>query len=385
MTPDFDQPAYDSTEGPTPQQPPLAQRASQPPRRRGGCGLLLLVLLVIFFAGTSFVLLMALAAVSAETGRPTRPGPRTLSGRYSEVTLSGDPASEFKLLLIPIEGVIMDGGASGLSGSEPGMVSVVRDMLRAAADDPNVKGVLLRVDSPGGGVTASDIIYHELTRFRRETNKPVVALFGDVAASGGYYVASAADHIVAHPTCVTGSIGVIMPLIGIQGLLQKVGVEPRIIKSGEFKDMGSMYKEIPPEERQMFQAMADEYHGIFVSKVQQGFRNRGVQRSDAEIAQYCDGRIFTGQQAKDLQFVDQLGYYEDAVAVTENRAGVPAGQAQVITYARRPGLLEALLAGPGLAEGNTVKVEIEGMPKFDGPRFMYLWTVTEQATPGVSP
>ena len=146
-----------------------------------------------------------------------------------------------------------------------------------------------------------------------------------------------------------------------------------------------MYKEIPPEERQMFQAMADEYHGIFVSKVQQGFRNRGVQRSDAEIAQYCDGRIFTGQQAKDLQFVDQLGYYEDAVAVTENRAGVPAGQAQVITYARRPGLLEALLAGPGLAEGNTVKVEIEGMPKFDGPRFMYLWTVTEQATPGVSP
>jgi len=212
-----------------------------------------------------------------------------------EQTVEG--SGDDKILLTDVSGFLSDESTSGLLtiGTPPARVPLlvrVREELKKAQGDPKVKALVLRINTPGGTVTASDVIFRELQLFKQEKKIPVVAVMMDVAASGGYYVALAADTIVAHPTTVTGSIGVIMLSFNAEGLMQKLGVAPSTIKSAERKDMGSPFRALTPEERAIFQSVIDELYRQFVAKV---VERRQI--SEATARARGDGRVYTAAQA----------------------------------------------------------------------------------------
>ncbi len=173
----------------------------------------------------------------------------------------------------------------------------------------------MRIESPGGGVAPSQEIYNAIRKLREE--KPVVASLGGLAASGGYYIASACDAIVANPGTLTGSIGVIVELGNIQDLLQKIGVQPEILKAGEYKDMGSPVRPLTDVERGLFQQMIDSVHAQFISAVASGRK-----MDESKVRELADGRIFSGEQARAVGLVDSLGGLEDAIAIAAERAGI---------------------------------------------------------------
>jgi len=208
-----------------------------------------------------------------------------------EETVEGQ--GDAKILMMDVTGFISDESPTGALtiGTPPVRVPMlvrIREELKKARKDNKVKALVVRINSPGGTVTASDIIFRELEEFRKATGIPIVASMMDVAASGGYYVALAADTILAHPTTVTGSIGVIMLSLNAEGLMQKVGLAATAIKSAEHKDMGSPFRRLTPEERAIFQSVIDDLQRQFVAKV--------VERrklTPAAAAALADGRIYT--------------------------------------------------------------------------------------------
>jgi len=219
------------------------------------------------------------------------------------------------------------------------------EQLRRAAEDPAIKAVVLRLNTPGGTSAASQEIALEVDRLR-ETGKKVVVSMGDVAASGGYWIASRCDRIVANPGTITGSIGVIMETTDMQGLYEKIGLEPEVFKSGPHKDMGSPARDIRPEERAIFQSMVDDIYQQFVNTVSSG---RGMDREQVE--KLADGRIFTGSQAVKNGLVDELGNFYDAVRVATEMAGLKKGARIVdmtpkIPWWERLGGLSLGIGGP---------------------------------------
>ncbi len=205
-------------------------------------------------------------------------------------------------------------GVVDVSGVISGSDDVV-EALRAFQHAPSVKAVVVRVDSPGGGVAASQEIYHAISELRG--TKPVIASLGGVAASGGYYVASACDAIVANPGSLTGSIGVIMEMGNVQELLQKIGVQAEVLKAGALKDMGSPVRPLTDQERAIFQQMIDSVHTQFITAVAEG------RKMDAEkVRALADGRIYSGEQAHALGLVDTLGGLQDAIAMAAERGGI---------------------------------------------------------------
>ncbi|MEK6678762.1 MAG: signal peptide peptidase SppA [Nitrospirota bacterium] len=209
-----------------------------------------------------------------------------------------------KIAIINIKGVIVDSK------------STVRE-IRKYADNPSVKAVIVRIDSPGGGVVASQEIYEELKWLKEKKQKKVVASMGTVAASGGYYVACASDWIVANPGTLTGSIGVIMEFANLEGLFKKIGVEGVIIKSGKHKDIGSPFRSITKDEKELLQAIIDDVYAQFISAVADGRKMK-----PEAVKELADGRIFTGRQAKELKLVDELGTMQDAINITARLAGI---------------------------------------------------------------
>jgi protease-4 len=208
-----------------------------------------------------------------------------------------------KVAIIDVDGLIVNAKTGGLLGGDhENPVSLFRERLQAAADDKHVKAVVLRINSPGGAVTASDIMYQDLLHFRHETRKPVVACMMDVAASGGYYLAMGSDVVFAHPTTVTGSIGVIMNLYDATGLFTKIGVASNPIKSGPNKDIGNPIRPMTDEERAILQGMIDQFYGQFVKVVA-----CGRHMTDAQVRKLADGRVYTGVEAKELGLVDHVG------------------------------------------------------------------------------
>ena len=189
------------------------------------------------------------------------------------------------------------------------------EALKAFGRSTTVRAVVVRVESPGGGVAPSQEIYDAIVKLRE--SKPVIASFGGVAASGGYYVASACDAIVANPGSITGSIGVIMELGNLQGLLEKIGVEAEVVKAGELKDMGSPVRPLSEVERRLFQEMIDSVHTQFIQAVATG-RNM----EEARVRALADGRIYSGEQARSVGLVDALGGLEDAIAMAAERGGI---------------------------------------------------------------
>ncbi|MCJ7833449.1 MAG: signal peptide peptidase SppA [Deltaproteobacteria bacterium] len=198
----------------------------------------------------------------------------------------------------------------------------VVEQIKKYRKDNRVKAIILRIDSPGGGTAASQEIYREVQR--TVTKKRVIAAMGNVAASGGYYVALAADKIVANPATLTGSIGVIMEVSNIKELLQKIGVSREAVKSGPYKDIGSPLREMKPEERRLLEEVIQNVHQQFIEVV-----SRGRRLSREQVEKIADGRIFTGQQAKTMGLVDELGSFEDAVELTKKMVGL-SGEVKLI-------------------------------------------------------
>ena len=231
-----------------------------------------------------------------------------------------------------------------------GMIAEVDDLVRevkAHRENPQVKAVVIRINSPGGVVGPTQELHQALVRVR-EAGKPVVASLSSVAASGGYYTAVAADRIFANPGTLTGSIGVVMQMANVQDLFKKVGVDYVVVKAGQYKDLGNFARSMTPEERRVLQALLDDVHGQFIDAVAQG---RKLDR--AEVVKFADGRVFSGVQAKDLKMVDALGSLEDAVNEAAKLAGLAIPPA-VIRPSKRFSVFDLLRSQigfrlPGLA------------------------------------
>lgn len=235
-----------------------------------------------------------------------------------------------KVAVVEVEGVIGVDGGRGLDTD--GIIRVLGEYR----DDPAVRAVVLRINSPGGVVAPTQEIFNAVRRLR-EAKKPVVASLGSVAASGGYYVAVAADRIYASPGTLTGSIGVVMQLANLEGLLKKVGVEYVVVKAGAYKDVGNIARPMTPEERRILQALLDDVYDQFVTAVAEG---RGL---DPQVVRgFAEGRIYSGRQAQGLKMVDELGGLEEAIAAAAKMAGLPA-KPRVI-YPRRRFSLRGLLS-----------------------------------------
>ncbi len=215
-----------------------------------------------------------------------------------------------RVAVVPVNGLITE--------SEPTI-----EQLKKYAKDDSVKAVVLRINSPGGGVGPSQEIYEEVRKIRDK--KVVVTSMGALAASGGYYIACGSQKIFANPGTITGSIGVIMQFVNAKDLIEKIGVKGMVVKSGAFKDIGSPVRDMKPEERDLLQSVIDNVHSQFVSAVAEGRKMDRV-----KVAGIADGRIFSGEQARALGLVDALGDLEDAVAEAGKMAGIE-GEPKVVT------------------------------------------------------
>jgi protease IV len=277
-----------------------------------------------------------------------------------------------KVLLTDVSGFLSEEGQSqtlviGAPTPRVGLLVRLREELKKAAEDSDVKAVIVRINSPGGTVTASDIMFKELQMFKRTAKVPVVAVMMDVAASGGYYVALGADTIVAHPTTVTGSIGVIMLTVNAEGLLQKLGVSAAAIKSGERKDMGSPFRAMTPEERQIFQSVIDGLQSQFLARL---VDSRKIPMDAAK--RIADGRVYTAQQALDLKLIDRIGYMDDALELTRKAIGVD--QVKVVVY-QRPSEYRATYYARSEGPSGSLDATVSRLASVmgSGPGFFYLW------------
>jgi protease IV len=291
-------------------------------------------------------------------------------GPLEETTIAG--TGKDKILITDISGIISsDRGRDGFASlsEKPDIVSRIREELKKAARDKTVKAVVLRINSPGGEVTASDTIYHEIEKFKRETGVKVIACIMDLGTSGSYYVAVSADKIVAHPTAVTGSIGVVMLHVSVEGLLQKIGVEDTTIKTGEHKDMGSPLKKMTGEDRKIFQDVLNSMHERFITVILKNRKGLDMEK----IMPIADGRIYTAQQAFEHGLVDMIGYLDDAISMAQKEAGLT--DIRVVMY-HRPGVYKnniySKLEGPGPI--NLINIDLKTFVRTGTPSFMYLWT-----------
>jgi len=314
--------------------------------------------------GLAVMLMMLISTLSgcAFVNVPLVPSAQPLE----EKVLEGDGSK--KILLLDISGTISEQEKSGglLGQRTASMVSQVREALQKAEKDKEIAGVILRINSPGGGVTASDIIHHDIIEFKKRKRIPVHACIMSVGASGGYYVAAAADEITAHPTAITGSIGVIIMKFNVAGLMGKIGVEEQTVKSGDKKDIMSPFRRATPEEEKLAQDIIDQLHGRFLDVI---MARTGNKLTLAELKKLADGRIYTAEQALKGQLIDKTGYLDDVIAGIRKNVG--DDKARVVTYYRPGSYKGSIYAGADAREGLTEM--FGGMDALSGGSFMYLW------------
>jgi len=254
-----------------------------------------------------------------------------------------------KVAVVEVEGIIVQ--------AEP----IVRE-LNEHRENPSVRAVVIRVNSPGGVVAPTQEIYSAIQRLRK-SGKPVVASLGSVAASGGYYVATAADRIYASPGTLTGSIGVIMQVANVEGLLKKVGVDFVVIKAGQYKDIGNFARAMTPEERRMLQSLLDDVYDQFVDAVA-----RGRKLDKATVESFADGRVVSGQQAKQLKMIDALGGLDEAIEGAATLAGLPP-KPRLILPRKRFSLSDLLKDQLGLPLPDARQL-FPGFPAFKTPLYL---------------
>jgi len=287
-------------------------------------------------------------------------------GEMRETVVYGEKGP--KVLLLDIDGEITDSDASGVLGwvLSEGTVSRVRDELDLAEANGDVAAILMRIDSPGGSPAASDAVFRQLRRFKEAHGVPIHAQMMGVAASGGYYVAMAADRVVASPTTITGSIGVLMLGVNIAGLMDKIGVENETLTSGPYKDAGSFLRPMRPEEREQLQSVVDDLYARFLEVVDMG----RPALEDEKLRELADGRIYSAPQALRAGLVDEVGDIEDTIESMRGQLG--AEQIRIVSYHRRR-------QGPSnVYSRTTVRTPVEIEPDavrriWPRPGFYYLW------------
>jgi protease-4 len=348
-----------------PASPPPPPPAYIPPRivppRRTGRGWKVAVLVLGILLGVSLIwnAQHTFDGIMSEAFVPARKAGPMLEEAIVEYNHSGN-----KIAIVPVEGIITSDGMDGRGYS---FVEYIRDQLELAQKDGSVKAVILKVNSPGGEVLASDDIYHAIEDFQRITGKPVVAYMSSIAASGGYYVSAPCRWIVANELTLTGSIGVIMTTVNIRGLLDKVGVRPEVFKSGKFKDMLSWSKppeEVSNEERAMVQKLVDDTYGKFKEVVADGRKaandsnakrpETGRKLSDS-WTDFADGRVLSGKEAYEIGLVDELGGWQTAVRRARKLAKID--QANLVQYHQRLDL-SSLFRIFGKSQETKVKVDL---------------------------
>jgi protease-4 len=366
----------------TPPPPVITPPPPAKPRRSWGWMIVSIILIVLL----GFSLLGNFAqAVSHAIGGSFNRGfknsiAREVGPKLDEGILE-DNGAHNKIAVITVDGIIT--GNSDQAGNS--LVDMIKAQLDRAKDDRRVKAVILKVDSPGGEVMASDEINKTITKFQDDSGKPVVCSMGSLAASGGYYISAPCRWIVANDLTITGSIGVIMHGINYRGLMDKVGIAPMTFKSGKFKDMLSPDREtnqIPPEEHAMVQALIDETFQKFKGVVRAGRaqahdKNKAEGRALAfDWQDYADGRVLSGSQALTLGFVDQVGDFNDAVDRAEKIAHIP--DANLIEYRERYDISDFLSMFGQNSSAHDIKLDLGlDIPKLREGCMYFLWQAPE--------
>jgi protease-4 len=369
---------------PTPLQAPPPLTLPPPRPRSSAIWKVLTVLFLLLFVAS---LLCNLAGFS----RGIFPHPRSMTERnqnLEEVMVSATNNSENKIALIEVDGIISSGE---IDRSGMDMVQYIKDQLKMAERDTDVKAVILKVNSPGGEVLASDEINKAITKFEDQTHRPVVASMGTLAASGGYYVSAPCRWIVANELTITGSIGVIMHGYNYRQLMDKIGIHPLVFKSGRFKDMLSGErddKNLTPEEQrtrdeeaQMVQSLIDETFNKFKDVVKTG-RTRAAQENDGQgrtlvddWQDFADGRVLSGKQALNFGFVDELGDFDTALKRAESLAKIPS--ASVVQYRMPVDLGSVLMRLFGKTDVPAIKVDLGvDLPKLEAGRLYFIAPMT---------
>lgn len=286
-----------------------------------------------------------------------------------EFTLEGKDKG--KVLVIAVEGVISDAPERSFLRPRPSMVQEIVSQLRLAEQDKEVRAVLLKIDSPGGSTTASDILYHEIMEFKKRTQAKVVVSMMNLATSGGYYISLPADHILAHPTTVTGSIGVILLYPQVTGLMKKIGIDVEVNKSGEKKDMASPFREATEEERRIFQGITDDLGNQFLDLVK---KHRTLDTKAVESV--ATARVYLSKEALNLGLVDEIGYLSDAINMSKRLANLPP-DAKVIVYRRTEypddNLYNTKTSSPGIQRVSLIDLNFPGTFSDMQTGFYYLW------------
>jgi protease IV len=323
-------------------------------------GAIALGLLFLTVAAISLVLVAAPGGSDGGRGGGRNAAPPE---RFQEKYVTGEGVD--KVAVLPVVGQISSAGSDAL-GAQTATPETLRNQLRQAERDDSVKAVVIEVNSPGGGVVASDRMRESIQEFKEETEKPVVVSMGDTAASGGYYIATVADEIVANENTLTGSLGVIFSYFNFAEAAEEYGIEQEIVKSGPYKDIGSPTREPTEEELQILQAYVNDAYDSFVRVIVEG---RGL--SEEEVRELADGRIYSGQQAEALGLVDALGNLESAAEVAGDLASVE--EATVVRYQRVQGLVELLRGRLAPPESEALKVlKTAGLNPTPELQYLYL-------------
>lgn len=308
--------------------------------------------------------LMSAVALSgcAYVNVPLLPPPQPLE----EQTLEGDGTR--KILVLDISGTISEQEKPGGLLGRPAVskVSLIRESLQKAEKDRDVACVILRINSPGGTVTASDIIHHDIVAFKKRTKIPVLACIMSTGTSGGYYVAASADEIIAHPTAITGSIGVILMKFNVEGLMGKIGVAEQTVKSGDKKDILSPFRQATPEEVRLGQEIIDQLYQRFLDVIMARPGNRLTRE---ELTKLADGRLYTASQALAARLIDRTGYLDEVIAGMRKTVG--DDKARVVSYYRPGSYKGSIYADAGVSEG--LLEMVGGLDVISTGGFMYLW------------
>lgn len=278
-----------------------------------------------------------------------------------------------KIAVIDVEGLILNAGKPHLIGEGEHPVARLLEQLDKARRDRSVKAVVLRINSPGGSVTASELMHNEIVDFRRRTGKPVVAVLMDVAASGGYYVACACDRIVAQRATVTGSIGVLMQLFDFSGTMQKIGMQAPAVTSAPNKDAGSPFRKLTPDERAIFQLIVDEMYASFIDVVDRGRPNL----TREQVLELADGRVYSATQALEAGLIDEIAPMRETLADLKQELGI--GRVRVVAYRRplgyRPNYYaRAVSPTAARTQVNLINVDASSWWLPPTPQFLYLWS-----------
>ncbi len=324
--------------------------------------------------GCTLLLAVAAAAMSAGCDSPggwvIKPAP--LDDALVETVIAKDPGLFVtdKIVIVDVDGLLVNQREQGFFSKGENPVSLFVEKLDKAGNDSNVKAVIVRINSPGGGVTASDIMYRRLMEFRAARKIPVVAIIEDVGASGAYYIACGADDILAHPTSIIGSIGVIVQTVSFAGTMEKLGITAKAVTSGPRKDMASPLKPLDEKDLAVLQTIVDDFYKRFLSVVAKARPKLTGER----LKKIADGRVFSGSQALAEGLVDGLGYMDDAVRLARKNSG--AKRVKLVMYHRplgyRANVYSAAATTP--PQVNLLNISLGDLANLAQPRFLYLWT-----------